>query len=124
MGVTAQAAQEPGHLLVNHRVPGDSVVEVLLLDDGRQLPIEQEIAGLEEIAVLGDLLDRIAAIEQHTLVAVDIGDLRFATRRRGETRIVGEHSGLGIELVYGEDRRITMNSYVGTVSPDISICDG
>ena len=37
--------------------------------------------------MLGDLLDRIAAIEQHTFVAVNIGDLRFATRRRGETRI-------------------------------------
>src|ERR1700732_4263730 len=78
MGVAAQAAQEPGHLLVNHRVPGGSVVEVLLLDGGRQLTIEQEIAGLEEIAMLGDLLDRIAAIEQHTFFAIGIGDLRFA----------------------------------------------
>src|SRR3984893_3069775 len=55
--------------------------------------------------MLGDLLDRIAAIEQHTFVAVNIGDLRFATRRRGETRIVGEHSGLGIELADIENRR-------------------
>src|SRR3984893_10022634 len=54
--------------------------------------------------MLGDLLDWIAAIEQHTLVAIDIGDLRFATRRRGETGIVSEHSGLGIELADIDDR--------------------
>jgi hypothetical protein len=27
-------------------------------------------------------------------------------------------------FLYGEDRRITMNSYVRTISPDTSICDG
>jgi hypothetical protein len=105
MRVTPEALEEPGHLLMHHRVPRDYVVEVLLLNGGRQLPIEQEIAGLEEIAMFGDLLDRIAAIEQHTLVAVDIGDLRFATRRRGEARIIGEHSGLGIELADINNRR-------------------
>ena len=57
---------------------------------GRQFAVKQQIAGLEEVAMLGQLLDRIAAIEQNALVAIDIGDLRFAARGRGEARIVGE----------------------------------
>src|SRR5215472_16710636 len=48
--------------------------------------------------MLGELLDRIAAIEQDAFVAVDIGDLGFAARGRGEARIVSEHPGLPVEL--------------------------
>ena len=53
--------------------------------------------------MLGELLDRVAAIEQHALVAVDIGDLGFAARRRGEAGVVGEHAGLGVELADIDD---------------------
>ena len=53
----------------------------------------------------GDLFDGIAAIEQYPFFAVDIADLRFATRRRGEPGIVGEHPGLGIELADIDNRR-------------------
>ena len=48
--------------------------------------------------MLGQLLDRNAAIEQDAFVAVDVGDLGFAASGRGEARIVGEHPGLGVEL--------------------------
>ncbi|MCY1508070.1 hypothetical protein D9M68_423690 [compost metagenome] len=41
--------------------------------------------------MLGKLFDRVAAVEQHAFVAVDIGDLGFARRRRREARVVGEH---------------------------------
>ena len=76
MRVAAEALEEPRHLLVHHGVARDAIVEIGLLRGGRQLAVEQQVAGLEEVAVLGELLDRIAAIEQHALVAVDIGDLR------------------------------------------------
>src|SRR5262249_2598285 len=42
--------------------------------------------------------DRIAAVEQHAFVAVDVGDLGLAARRRGEARVVGEHAAIAIEL--------------------------
>ena len=48
--------------------------------------------------MLGQLLDRHAAVEQDAFVAVDIGDLGFAAAGRGEARVVGEHAGLGVEL--------------------------
>jgi len=48
--------------------------------------------------VLRELVDRIAAIFQDPGIAVDIGDLRLAAAGRGEARIVGLTSGLGVEL--------------------------
>src|SRR5262249_1515443 len=63
-----------------------------------QLPVEQQITGFEKIAVFGKVGDRITAIEQNALVAVDIGDLGFAAPGGGETGIVGEYAGLGIKL--------------------------
>ena len=79
MGVAAEAGEEARHLLVHHRVAGDAIVEIVLLRLGRQFAVEQQIADLEEVAVLGELVDRIAAVQQDAFVAVDEGDL--ATRR-------------------------------------------
>jgi hypothetical protein len=59
---------------------------------GRQFAVQQQVADFEEVAMLGQLLDRITAMEQDALVAVDIGDFRFTGRGRGETRIVREGS--------------------------------
>src|SRR5215510_3409462 len=104
MRVAPEALVEPAHLLVHHGVAGDTIVEVGLLRGGRQLAVEQEIAGLEEIAVLGQLLDRKSAIEQDAFVAVDIGDLGFAAAGRGVAGVVGEHPGLSVELADVDDR--------------------
>src|SRR5690606_18633716 len=41
---------------------------------------------------LGQLLDRIAAVEQHAVVAVDVGDRRLAAGGGGEARVVGEEA--------------------------------
>ena len=78
MGVAAEAGEEARHLLVHHGVARDAVVEIVLLGLGRQFAIEQQVADFEEIAVLGELVDRIAAMKQDALVAVDEGDRRFA----------------------------------------------
>ncbi|MGY3409643.1 hypothetical protein ACVWZV_005756 [Bradyrhizobium sp. GM5.1] len=95
--------EEAGHLLVHHRVMDHAVVEILLLRGGRKLPEQQQIAGLEEVAILGELFDRIAAVFQHARVTVDIGDLGLAARGRGEARIVGEQAGLAVELADIDD---------------------
>ena len=95
---------KPAHLLVHHGVAGDTIVEVGFLGGGGKLAVEQEVAGLEEVAVLGQLFDWEPAIEQNAFVAVDIGDLRLAAPRRRVTRIVGEHSSLGVELADVDDR--------------------
>ena len=96
--VAAETLEEAVHLVVHHGVARDPVVEIRLLGRAGQLAEQHQVGGLEEVAVLGELLDRVAAIEQHALVAVDISDLRLAGGGRGEARIEGELAGLGVEL--------------------------
>ena len=98
MRVAPETLEKPGHLLVHHRVAGDGVVEVGLLLRRRQFAVEQQVAGLQEVAVLGELIDRIAAVEQDAQVAIDVGDLGLAACRRGEARVVSEHAALVVEL--------------------------
>ena len=90
-------------LLVHHGVVGDGVVELRHLLWRRQLAVEQQIADLQEARMLGQLVDRIAAIEQNALVAVDEGDVAFAGGGRGEAGIVGEEVGLAVELADVDD---------------------
>ena len=120
MGVAAKTLEEPAHLLVDHRVMDHAIDEVRFLAGGRQFAVKQEVAGLEEIAVFGEIGDRIAAIEQDAFVAVDIGDLGFAARRRGEAGIVSEDAGLGVELAdvqhLGTDGAVVDGKTVGLVA--------
>ena len=105
MRVAAETVEQAVHLVVDHRVMRDRVVEVRLLLRGRQLAVKEQVAGLEEVASLGELLDRVAAVEEHALVAVDIGDLGFAGRGGGEAWIEGKAVGLGVERADIDDRR-------------------
>ena len=105
MRVAAETVEETVHLVVHHGVAGDTIVEVGLLRGGRQLAIQEQVAGLEEIAVLGELVDRITPVKEHALVAVNVGDLQFRARGRGEARVIGEHARLGVELADVDDRR-------------------
>src|SRR5690606_18754905 len=76
--------------------------------------------------MLGEFANRVAAVEQHALVAVDVGQLRLATRGRGEAGIIGEGAGLTIEFAdvdnigaYGSrqnralDARVTQGDFGG-----------
>lgn len=105
MRIAAEAGEEAAHLLVHHGVVRDAVIEILLLHGGRQFAVKQQVADLEEVAMLGELLDRIAAMQQDTFVAVDVGDLRFTGCSRGETRIVGEGSRVLVEGTDIDDAR-------------------
>src|ERR1700722_20360682 len=103
--VATETVEETVHLIMHHRVARDAILEVGLLRRGRQLSIQEQVAGLEEIAVLSELVDWVAPVEEHALVAVDIGDLGFRARGRGKARVVSEHARLGVELAYVDHRR-------------------
>ena len=103
--IAPEALEEPHHLLVHHGVARDAVVEIGLLGRCRQLAVKQQVAGFEEVAVLGQLVDRVAAVKEDARVPVDVGDGRLAGRRGREAGVVGEHPGLGVELRDVEDAR-------------------
>ncbi|MCY1441084.1 hypothetical protein D9M71_573870 [compost metagenome] len=90
VGVAAEAVEEGLQLLVNHGVVLHGADELGLLLGIRQFAVEQQVAGLEVVGFFGQLLDRVAAVQQDTLVAVDISDLRLAGCGRHETRVESE----------------------------------
>ena len=70
-----------------------------------------QIRGLEIVAVLGQLLNRVAAIQQHALVAVDVRDGAPAVRGVHERRVVRHQAevirpGLDLTQIHGADRAV------------------
>jgi hypothetical protein len=78
VGVAAETGIEPVHLFVDHRVIGHTGDEIVFLRLGRQLAIQQQIAGFQEVTMVGELFDRIPAVQQRALVTIDVGDFGFA----------------------------------------------
>jgi len=72
MGIAPVALKEPAHLLVHHGMANHVTIKLGLLLCRWQLAVQQKIAGLEEIPVLGQLPDGIAPIEQDTRIPVEI----------------------------------------------------
>jgi hypothetical protein len=66
---------------MQHRVIGDVLPEFRLLRHIGQLAIKQQVADLEEVALLGQLLDGIAAMEQDSLLAIDMGEVGLVGAR-------------------------------------------
>jgi hypothetical protein len=84
VSVAAEALEEAVELGVQHRVVGDVAFELAEFVGGRQLAVQQQVADFQEARLLGQLVDRIAAVQQNAGVAVDIGDLALARGGRGE----------------------------------------
>ena len=80
VGVVAEPLEELGDVGVDVGVVLDRLGPLVELRLGRQLALAQQVGHLEEAGLLGQLLDRIAAVAQDAPVAVDEGDARSGTR--------------------------------------------
>ena len=106
-----KAVEEAQQRLVDHRVMTDVAGELVELLRGRQLPEQQQVGDLHEGALLRQLLDRVAAVQQHPGIAIDVGDLAFGR---------GGHAEAGIE---GEDARFLVDpGDVERGRPDRAAC--
>jgi hypothetical protein len=90
---------------MHHGVARDAVVEIVLLGFGRQFAVKQQVTDLQEVAMFGQLVDRIAAMQQDAGVAVDIGNGLFAACGGGEAWIVGEGSRRRVQRADVDDVR-------------------
>jgi hypothetical protein len=79
-------------VLVHEGVHGDLVRPVRVLRAGRQLTVDEQVRGLQEVAPLRQLLDGIAAVEEDPPLAVDVGDPADARRGVEEGGVVGEEA--------------------------------
>ena len=115
MGVVAVAGIEAGQMLVGHAVHGDGPLPFIHLPPAGQLAVDQQVAGFQVGAVLGQLLDGVAPVHEHALLPVQIGDRAAAACRGGETRVVGEHAQLAIQLAGVDDRSPVYALFHGTL---------
>jgi hypothetical protein len=74
MGIITEALEKLDDVGVDVGVVADVVGPLLELRRGRQFAGDEQVRDLEEARVLGDLLDRVAAVLEDALVAVDEGD--------------------------------------------------
>ena len=127
VGVAPETLEKPVELILCSMVCWRDVpFELGVLGRGRQFAVHQQIADLQEGRLLGQLVDGIAAVQEHALVAIDVGDGALASNcGGGEAGIEGEAIGLGVQLAHvddvGPDRSLE-NGKVGKglVSPIVS----
>jgi len=94
------AFKEHLHVLMQQAVHREALLEGIDLIGVGQLTVDQQIADVGESRLLGDLFDRVAAIPQDPLLAVDEGDRALA--RTGVAVPGIERDGAGL-LAQGGD---------------------
>ena len=62
-----------------------------------QMAVQEQIADFEVRALLGQLFNRVAAIHERPFIAINKGNGAFAGGGGEETRIISEHTQVGIE---------------------------
>ena len=93
--VAREAVEEALEILVQQRVPLNLGGELVELLGGRQFAEDQKVADLDERRLLGQLLDRVAAVPQNSRIPVDVGDGALGGRRVDETAVECGVAGLG-----------------------------
>ena len=96
--VLRERVEEPLHVLVEHRVVAQRLEPALVLQLRRQLAVDQQVGNLEEAALLGEILDGVAAIAQDAPFTVDEADLARRTASVLVARIERDQPALGPEL--------------------------
>ena len=88
--INVEAVKESQQRFINHRMALNRLIELRELIGARQFAVNQQVGHFQEVTLLCQLLDRIAAMQQHACVTIDIGDFAFASCSAHEARIERE----------------------------------
>ena len=100
VGAVGKAVEEVAHVLVEHRVTVQQQRPFLALLRIRHLAVDQQVGHLDKARLGGQFLDRITAVAQNALLAIQIGD--GAGARAGVLVAVVKRHGPGL-LAQGRD---------------------
>ena len=109
MRAVRERVEESAEVFVQEGVPADALVECGELVDARQITVDEEIGHLEIGRAFGNILDRVSAVPQDALVAIDVGDRTLGRRGVHEPLVEGGESGL-----LGEGRDVDTRHTLGT----------
>ena len=111
MRVTPESAEELVNLLMHHGVEGDGVIGTP--PSAWSSAVRRTTGGsrLRERSKLRQLVNRIAAIEQDALVAIDEGDVASQDAVEVKLGIVGEKVGVPIKRVEYRPHRALRSPY-------------
>ena len=76
--IAPKPTEENRKLFIDHGVAGDRRVEIGFLGGIRQFALQQQIRNLQKIGLFRQFLNRVAAMQKHALVAINIGQARQA----------------------------------------------
>src|SRR5687767_9397227 len=74
MRVAREAVVEQPHVFVQHRVTAQLAAKFVQLSGGGQLSVNQQVGHFNEIAITGQLLDRITAVTENSPLAIEEGN--------------------------------------------------
>jgi hypothetical protein len=95
--VVAEALEEIQHALVEHGVRADRVIELVEFTLRRQVTVQQQVTDLEEIRMLGQLLDRVAPVHEDPFFTVDKRDVGLAASGCDEAGVISEDALLPVQ---------------------------
>src|SRR5690606_41511781 len=75
--VSLESVEDAGDTVFNLVVTADFVSEGFFGCGIRQFTVQQQVAGFEVVRVVGQLLDRVASVQQYTGVTINIGNRRL-----------------------------------------------
>ena len=93
--VVVKSLEESDEVLVDQPVPAHLPLEFPPLLTRGQGAAEEQVPAIGHVAVLGDVLDGVPAVQEPASVAVDEGDGGCARRGGVEARVVGAYPGGG-----------------------------
>ena len=94
MGVTRKPVIEGPHIFMQHRVAADGATEVLQLVCGWQFTVDQQVADFHEITIGGERFDRVAAITENSLLAIQESDITGCRSRVHVAFVEGDEASL------------------------------
>ena len=98
VGVAREAAEGDAQAFVDLRVVQDAGLEVRQLGGRGQFAVDQQVGRLDEVGLLGELFDAVAAVAQDALLAVDEGDLGLAGAGVGVAVVESDVAGVVTQL--------------------------